>query len=198
MPPSSPCQHPACEIWQLFCSFTPHCEQASDSLIRNLALINLINISVSVSQAPSSVFGTAVRAWRRQGTRVNKTADSPNRKPMSPLMSASRLHFFLPLLCGGNTVRSVEEQEGSYSIARTCSLAVVRCSCGRCARSQIVRDIISSSRCHLLHQHQHQRSTVLAYLFNLHLRAFRQLSTDLPTQHHFSSTAPATAQSSHE
>jgi hypothetical protein len=105
----------AYEIWQLFCSFTPHCEQASDSLIRNLALINLINISVSVSQAPSSVFGTAVRAWRRQGTRVNKTADSPNRKPMSPLMSASRLHFFLPLLCGGNTVRSVEEQEGVLS-----------------------------------------------------------------------------------
>jgi hypothetical protein len=104
----------ACEIWQLFCIFTPHCEQASDSLIRNLALINLINISVSVSQAPSSVFGTAVRAWRRQGTRVNKTADSPKRKPMSPLMSASRLHFSLPLLCGGDTVRSVEEQEGSY------------------------------------------------------------------------------------
>ncbi|PMD67313.1 uncharacterized protein K444DRAFT_11930 [Hyaloscypha bicolor E] len=86
----------ACEIWQLFC--TPHCEQASNSLIRNLALINLINISVSVSQAPSSVFGTAVRAWRRQGTRVNKTADSPNRKPMSPLMSASRLHFFFTTL----------------------------------------------------------------------------------------------------
>ena len=126
-----------------------NCEQASDSLIRNLALINLINISVSVSQAPSSVFGTAVRAWRRQGKRFNKTADSPNRKPMSPLMSASRLHFFLPLLyfCGGTTVQSKSKRG---PIARTCSLAVVRCSCGRCARSQIIRDIISSSRCHLV------------------------------------------------
>jgi hypothetical protein len=103
---------------------------------------------------------------------------------MSPLMSASRLHFFLPLLCGGNTVRSVEEQERTYSpglaLWQLCDAPA-----GDVPDSHIIRDIISSSRCHLiLHQHQHQRSTVLAYLFNLHLRAFRQLSTDLPTQHH--------------
>ena len=97
-----------------------NCEQASDSLIRNLALINLIN-TVSQFQfprLPSNVFGTAVRAWRRQGKRLNKTADSPNRKPMSPLMSASRLHFFLPLLyfCGGNnTVQYSRRARGVLS-----------------------------------------------------------------------------------
>ena len=138
----------ACEIWQLFCGFTPHCEQASNSLIRNLALINLINISVSVSQAPSSVFGTAVRAWRRQGTRVNKTADSPNRKPMSPLISASRLPSFCHYFAEETQYEASKSKRGP--IARTCSLAVVRCSCGRCARSHI-----SSSRCHLLPTNTH-------------------------------------------
>jgi hypothetical protein len=114
MPPSSPRQHLACEIWQLFCSFTPHCEQASDSLIRNLALINLINISVSVSQAPSSVFGTAVRAWRRQGTRVNKTADSPNRKPMSPLMSARDCTSFCHYFAEETQYEASKSKRGSY------------------------------------------------------------------------------------